>query len=328
MNSSPIFIAGCGRSGTTYLRILVDTHPDVFIPLESLFIVDYLKFEHCVPQKMLKWLFFSEPFLRAWYKGKTFNFKSATDAFKKVNEYAAQMNGAKIWGQKTPRFVLYMDLFNSKFKNIKWILIYRDPRAVSASMLKSKLHTYSLSKACKRWKKDNKPIIDILQSNQAYDNILLIKYEDLILDFDQSLEKIFNYLEIDSISRNEILSRKDISNYIIEGSKYKVTTIRDGLKPNIKNIDSWKGFLTEKQVDYIEDLCSYEMEILGYDVTSSTGKKEKKRSQLDFFSKTKDILYLLENLYRYPIHSLHFVLRKSVFIICFLLSKIFGKKKK
>ena len=31
-STSPIFIAGCGRSGTTYLQTIVDAHPAVFIP--------------------------------------------------------------------------------------------------------------------------------------------------------------------------------------------------------------------------------------------------------------------------------------------------------
>ena len=37
---SPFFIVGCGRSGTTLLRTMLNHHPNVAVPVESLFIVD------------------------------------------------------------------------------------------------------------------------------------------------------------------------------------------------------------------------------------------------------------------------------------------------
>src|SRR3954454_6255545 len=36
--SDPFFIVGCGRSGTTVLRLLFNAHPDIAIPPESQFI--------------------------------------------------------------------------------------------------------------------------------------------------------------------------------------------------------------------------------------------------------------------------------------------------
>jgi hypothetical protein len=36
--SDPFFIVGCGRSGTTILRLMFNAHPDVAIPPESHFI--------------------------------------------------------------------------------------------------------------------------------------------------------------------------------------------------------------------------------------------------------------------------------------------------
>ncbi len=39
----PFFIVGCGRSGTTLLRAMLNSHSQLAVPLESLFIVDYLE---------------------------------------------------------------------------------------------------------------------------------------------------------------------------------------------------------------------------------------------------------------------------------------------
>src|SRR4051794_11944368 len=38
MEQAPFFIVGCGRSGTTMLRLVFDAHPDVAMPMESHFI--------------------------------------------------------------------------------------------------------------------------------------------------------------------------------------------------------------------------------------------------------------------------------------------------
>jgi len=43
MNSSPSFIIGLGRSGTTLLRLMLNSHPNIAIPYETTFITKYQK---------------------------------------------------------------------------------------------------------------------------------------------------------------------------------------------------------------------------------------------------------------------------------------------
>jgi len=317
---SSFFIAGCGRSGTTYVRTVIDAHPDIYIPTESLFIADYLIHAKYVPQAILSWLFFNEPQLKSWYSGTKFNIVNIRDAILKVHRHAVKINGAKIWGQKTPRFIRYIDLFNRNFNGIKWILIYRDPRAVAASMLKSKRHTFSISRACKRWTRDNRPIIELLQSSKKHKNILIIQYEHFVRNFDSLLEKIFLYLGVTPIGKNEVVLRGSTPK--LKGSKFQIITVRDGLEPHEKLIDTWKNTLTPKQILQIETACSHEMKILGYSPSSNLA--EFKENILDKYYREyiKDFLILLEYLHKWPHYLFHTAMRKAVFAVCYMLHKI------
>src|SRR4051794_20466174 len=198
-STSPIFIAGCGRSGTTYLQTIVDAHPSVYLPTETLFLPEYLRDGHLVPKRLLSWLFHREPHLRAWYDGPKLPVDDIAQTIAAAHKHAAAQEGATIWGQKTPRFVRHIDLFRQNFPGCRWILIYRDPRATVASMLNSPVHAFSIDWACSRWNRDNQPVIDAIRNPRP--DTLVICYEDLIRDFDNHLARTFGFLGLDQLDR-------------------------------------------------------------------------------------------------------------------------------
>jgi hypothetical protein len=314
-NNYPVFIAGCGRSGTTYLKTILDASPDIFIPSESLFITDYLKLGESAPAKLLTWLFFHEPQLKSWYSGDSFTINRVKDAVERVHKFEAEKEGARIWGQKTPRFIRHMDVFDQIFPGIRWILIYRDPRAVVASMLRSKRHTYSTSMACRRWLKDNQRIIKILTSKEPHKNIHIVKYEDLITDLEKTVENIFKFLEIKPLTRSEILKRGRLPS--LKGSRFEDNTVRNGLEPKAAIIHAWKNVLNGKQVEYIENRCSKEMRILGYAPSNMQKSISNKEIAAQPFSIIKDIQILCEYLLKWPFYLFHTALRKIVLLFCY-----------
>jgi hypothetical protein len=326
VKNEPIFIAGCSRSGTTYLKTLIDTHPDIFIPTESLFIVDYLKYGDNVPTSWLRWFFFREPQLKAWYSGGAFVFKEITQAIRRVHEYSASEYDAVIWGQKTPRFIRHMNLIEEKLGRMKWILIFRDPRAVVASMLKSKRHTYSVIRACNRWLRDNQPIMKWHSTSSPHTNVLLIKYEELICSYDKTLENIFHFLKLDPIDLNSIEQNARVTSF--SGSKFQVNAVRGGLRPQKHAIDKWESILNENEIAYIEHRCASEMNVLGYEPSLSPSyslDSRWRRSVLyvnDLILKLKDVAIMVEYLMRWPEYLLHTGLRKLAFLCFSVLHKI------
>lgn len=318
-----VFVAGCGRSGTTYLRILLNAHDDVFIPLECLFYTDYILNERYLPKWVIRNFFFREPMLNAWYSGGVVDFKSVVDLICKVQEHEARKVNAKIWGQKTPRFVRYIEEFESLFSDTKWILIYRDPRAVVSSLKKSKEHPYSIISAVQRWKKDNLIVKEYLSLQPKKENLLVIKYESLILNFYDELNRVFEFLGLASISENQIIRQeKMLTNKMITGNdNVKTNTIRGGLSPNTKSLTSWKESLESDEVAYIQSECSELMDFFFYEKVKT---EDFNITWFKISNRIKSIplefLFVWENVFHYTRYFFHFLLRKFVFLVFKLLS--------
>src|SRR3954471_19224424 len=253
-STSPIFIAGCGRSGTTYLQTIVDAHPAVFLPTETLFIPEYLRDGHLVPKRLLSWLFHREPHRRARSDGPNLPVDDIPETIAAANKHAAAQEGATIWGQKTPRFVRHIDLFRRNFPGCRWILIYRDPRATVASMLNSPVHAFSIDWACSRWNRDNQPVIEALGNPRP--DTLVICYEDLIRDFDNHLTRIFSFLQLEEVARADVERDGKVRNFKGTTFSIQANNVRDGMAPQTKSIDSWKKTLSEAQVREIERRCA------------------------------------------------------------------------
>ena len=258
----PVLIAGCGRSGTSYLKSLLDGHPDLFIPTESLFLADYLQWGDALPRSLRRFLFFHEPQLRCWYKGPSVFVEHFAGAIRTIHELAAAQQGARQWGQKTPRFIRHFALFNRAFPGAKWLLVYRDPRAVVASMLRSKRHTYSTRAAIRRWRADNALIVDLIKRGQPEPDVMLVRYEDLVTDGELLIERIQDFLGLQPLPLCELVSRGRIEAQ--ERSGFKNNAIRGGLTPDPNRLEAWQQLLTADDVAEIEAACVEEMDLLGY----------------------------------------------------------------
>lgn len=316
MGAGPVFIAGCGRSGTTYLKTIVDAHEDVFIPTESLFIADYLLHGEAMPPGVRKRLFFREPQLRSWYAGEAFDFADPAEAVRRVHEIAAAGEGASVWGQKTPRFVRWMDAFDSAFPGARWLLICRDPRAVVASMLRSVRHTYSLTAACRRWVRDNRPVIEHRGSPSP--RVRVIRYEDLVRDFDEQLRGIWEFLSLPPLTREQVARRGAVREYRGSGFSVRENTVRGGLEPRGELLDTWKRRLTRDQIRRIERLCAAEMEALGYPPAGGdAGLADRPLEPLrNALGGLKDVCVFWEYLTHWPQYPAHTALRKAVIACC------------
>lgn len=300
----PVFIAGCGRSGTSYLRTIVDAHPEVYIPSESLFIIDYLKYGDSLPGGILKWLFFREPQLRCWYEGETFDITDAASAVGRVHSISAEAKGASVWGQKTPRFVRHMELLDGAFPGARWILIYRDPRAVAASMKRSRQHTSSVVSACRRWLRDNGPILDILGGSREAGNVLTVRYEDLVKAYESNLLRIFDFLGLPPITADDV--ERMGKPVFFSRSRFRINTVRGTLKPDPKKIDGWKEVLSAREREYIERTCSAEMRIMGYEPSADRLPAAGHHFPLQ---RLKDLAIPFRYLIRWPEYPIHVLVR-------------------
>ena len=180
--TGPIFIVGCARSGTTLLRTMLNNHPLVAIPVESLFMIDYLRAAQNRPIERFHQLVLHEFEFQEWQLDLTLSdlapYQTVDTLLAYLHEQYAQQSGKQIWGQKTPRFIRYGDLLKSTYPNARFIHLIRDPRAVAVSLTKSEVHRSNTYFAANRWLRDVQAGYDLKQ--RYPDDVLEIKYEDLV----------------------------------------------------------------------------------------------------------------------------------------------------
>lgn len=156
IDAPPVFIVGCGHSGTTLLLAILDTHPRIYgIPYES----------NCVKA------------------GRDRRFRKAQKKFNRLTITA----GKRRWVEKTPLHIKRIGAILNFAPDARIILIIRDGRDVAYSIKK---RTGSLERGIKRWCEDNRAGEEFWDSP----NVHVVKYEDIISDFDSTIIGIMDFL--------------------------------------------------------------------------------------------------------------------------------------
>lgn len=264
-NYPPTFIVGCGRSGTTLLRAMLNSHSKTAIPPESLFIADYLRAEDNVDLNLIKKMILKEEELRNWGINIDIEDLENTNSVKEIieklhNIYLIQKN-KQYWIQKTPRFVRYYELLKRTYTNSRFIVVIRDPRAVVNSLKKSEVHRSNAYFGAKRWKND---VVKGVELKQKYvDDVLEVKYEDLVRTPKDSLERICDFLDIKF--EEQMLHYYKKTHFDFGGYHQKIH--KNIHKPLDKDrIDAWKTELNNKEINLIEDITGDLARKFGYKI--------------------------------------------------------------
>lgn len=162
----PIFIGGCGRSGTTLLLSVLSAHKDIFaIPIES-------------------------AAFNIWNEGEKYprNYHRLCRSMtkNKVPEEAIR------WLEKTPANVLNFSRINDFYKGkVKFIHIVRDGRDVTTSV-----HPKAPDKF---WVPIDRWVLTVNKGLDMYDhpNVLTIKYEELTNETEDTVRKICEFLSLE-----------------------------------------------------------------------------------------------------------------------------------
>ncbi|MCW5907961.1 MAG: sulfotransferase [Chitinophagales bacterium] len=258
------FIAGCGRSGTSLLRTMLNHHPDFFIPPECGFITDYMLFGAKLPASILCNLVLNEPELTLWFKNKDLlQFDENENIFtliEKIHAATLEKNGKKFWGQKTPRFIRYFKEFKKEYPELKLLFVVRDPRAVVHSFRSSPGFVSYIPEIVNRWIFDNKAGIAAI--NEFGADVMLIKYEDLISDTESTLKKASEFLHVPYSPQMLEYNKTGNKDYLAFNKK-QLQKLAE--KPDKTRIASWKNVLRNDEVRYIENRAAVLMDQFGYD---------------------------------------------------------------
>lgn len=299
-NQSPIFIGGDGRSGTTLLSVVLDSHPDLAVGPELHFsgpknLGDYtincaellidnnpkafglglknnpeLKFGVQFVKRCLRFGVEYEEVkeLCEMAKEKT---KSNLELFADrlylidlLGRRRLRKTKKKFWGMKIMRDISKADKYNNFWPNAMFIHIIRDGRDVASSQIKehSTWGYGDIEKAANNWVKIIKQSRRIAYKYNL--NYYEVKYEDLVFSPKETQKKLCDFLGI-QWSKN--MNSHESQRHSLFDNPFNHASISQVERPiNTKAVSRYKKDLSQEEVSIFNNTAKEILTDLNYDL--------------------------------------------------------------
>lgn len=269
------FIGGSAKSGTTWVQLLLHSHPEIACSGETHFadvlcpkMAEFLRDQN----QRLNWLgseVFGEIEQKAMIDETALVDILRTMLLLMLRPFI-QANPARVIGEKTPDNVLHFPSLNRLFPTAKFIRVVRDGRDCAVSAWFHNLRSAGANKdgftefvttVAKRWVAD-------LERGEAFAELVperchMLRYEDLITSGPSTLESLFRFLEVDA------------SDHIVEGclSGAAFETLSGGRKRGQENpssffrkgtIGDWKNHFDKTSEKAFVEIAGSWLARLGY----------------------------------------------------------------
>jgi len=255
------------------LRLMLDAHPDLAIPPESHFIprmwairarftrdgrLDGMALaESLFPQfRFREWKIPADAVRERLRAVEDPGFADVMEAF--FLAYAAE-HGATRWGDKTPGYILEMELLARLWPEARFVHLYRDGRDVALSFLQRGWARH-LPEAAELWTKRTE-LGRRIGRGLGLERYLEVRYEDLVDRGERELATICAFLDLDLRAEmfryhertGEILSAKEQRHHEHEA------------KPPTKGLRDWRTQMAPGDVAVFEAIAGETLESFGYE---------------------------------------------------------------
>ncbi|HEV7519331.1 MAG TPA: sulfotransferase [Thermoanaerobaculia bacterium] len=199
----PTFLLSCNRAGSTLLRFILDTHPDIY----------------CPPELFLGQAAHSLAIFLCGLEGRNSYFEAegkiyVTDSMAetlrtlisdRLSAHTAR-RGKRLWCEKTPQNVLHLKLLDILFPRAKHICLHRHCLDVVASALQlawriSAIQRFIYSSSghavtgtIRWWCEMTRTMLEFERTHP--DRCCRLRYEDLVEDPGRVLAPLFSFLEV------------------------------------------------------------------------------------------------------------------------------------
>ena len=272
ITSTPLFIVGMPRSGTKLLRGMLNSHPEIGIPLNE---TEFL------PAWIRRWAGFGDlsqhhNFMSFYQQfNDTFYFQnrmrehgemikpdiwylrcegdfSIANVFEQLVRHDADLPIGRIWGDKSPSYVRHIADIRAFFPNAKFIHLVRDARDYTLSLQRA--FGKNRLRAAQRW---NDSVLQAEQEGLSLGaDFCTVRYEDLVDRPQTEIEKICTFLDVDFVPEMVELSRATENLGDAKGQ----TEILAG------NYGKYLTQMTPSEIEEVESYCVDGLRSMGYDV--------------------------------------------------------------
>ena len=265
------FIVGCGRSGTTLVRAVLDANPLIAVPPESFFIVDLAKHRDepftasafvddlLVHDRFAMWPCDHEEVRRAVLLDPPRDFAGAV---RRVFAAYAESQGKPRYGDKTPRYVTHLPALAALLPEARFIHVVRDGRDVAPGIVGMRWGPDNLRGAAVYWQRH---VERGRSAGRALDpaRYLEVSYEELVADPRPVVERICAFVDIPYV--DAMLHPEARFDQVIAGVAEPST--HSGLRRPISAVRDWRRDLTGREVALIEALVGDTLRAAGYELS-------------------------------------------------------------
>lgn len=273
--SSPFFVVGVDRSGTTLLRVMLDRHPDLAIPPES----------HFIPRMWVRRRRYGrrgriddlEQFLDDLAGDSYFReWGLSVDAVRQELRHAARPDFAVVldaifrayartcgkprWGDKTPDYIKHLPLLGLLFPSARFIHMVRDGRDVALSMLDlHRLHRHSATVGLIWARRVRRGRVEGERLGPS--RYIEIRYEDLVREPEAELIRICAFLGSPfhpAMLKHDARAIKQVP------ASVRHMHARLALPPT-EGLRDWRRDMQPLEVTEFEVIAGPELEAMGYE---------------------------------------------------------------
>lgn len=198
------FVCGVTRSGTTLLRLMLDSHPDLAIPGETHWVPKLIKsFERSkqtaddaadlvIDHK--RWGDFHLDGEVVRNRIRELHPVTAADAIRAFYLIYAEREGKTRYGDKTPGYIQEMRRIQRVLPEARFVHIIRDGRDVSLSHLRMNWGPETYAQSAKLWRNRIRKARKMAPSIDHYTEV---RFEDLVADTEGVLRRVCEFIELD-----------------------------------------------------------------------------------------------------------------------------------
>ena len=275
IQQEPIFVVGGQRSGTTMLRLMLNSHPHIAIPFESDFIPRFYRrvadygdlsrkenvtrlLDDIAEQPFVKRgkLVFDEAAILARHP------RSYPELIKAIYQVYAESEGKRRWGDKDPDYVTELDVLWKLFPGCRIVHIVRDGRDVAISLRELDWGSKNLIKLARdwSWQVTLGHKMGVMLGPEYY---MEIRYEDLVLEPERTLRRICAFIGEPYFPKMLSYHETAAAAMPADSLKYHGTSVRP---PDTDKVQAWRRRMSAADRILFEEVAGRTLREFGYEL--------------------------------------------------------------